>query len=139
MLIAAAEVLRNAVFKRLCLTNIYNNPVFILHNIYSGCKRQAVCLTTSLAAKSDLWFHVKNLPGSHVIVFSHGGEVSDETILKAARLAALNSKAAASSNTAVDYTPVKYVKKPNGAKPGMVIYTANKTVYVTPDKGGLTE
>lgn len=96
-------------------------------------------LTTSLAAKSDLWFHVKNLPGSHVIVFSHGGEVSDETILKAARLAALNSKAAASSNTAVDYTPVKYVKKPNGAKPGMVIYTANKTVYVTPDKGGPTE
>ena len=86
-----------------------------------------------------MWFHVKNLPGSHVIVFSHGGEVSDETILKAARLAALNSKAAASSNTAVDYTPVKYVKKPNGAKPGMVIYTANKTVYVTPDKGGLTE
>lgn len=93
-------------------------------------------LTTSLAAKNDLWFHVKNIPGSHVIVFSHGNEVSDRTVLQAARLAAQNSKAADSSNTAVDYTPVKYVKKPNGAKPGMVIYTTNKTVYVTPDTRG---
>jgi len=90
-------------------------------------------ITCKLAAKNDLWFHVKNIPGSHVVVFSGGEEISEETIEFAARLAAKNSKAAASSNVPVDYTPVKYVKKPNGAKPGMVIYTTNKTIFVTPE------
>ena len=89
-------------------------------------------LTTVLANKNDLWFHVKNIAGSHVLVLCGGNDVSDETILQAASLAAFNSKAASSSNVAVDYTPVKFVKKPNGAKAGMVIYTTNKTVYVTP-------
>lgn len=92
-------------------------------------------LTTSLANKNDLWFHVKNSAGSHVIVFCDGKAVSEETVLQAAILAAENSKAAGSSNVPVDYTPVKYVKKPRGAKPGMVIYTTNKTVYVTPKEG----
>ena len=87
-------------------------------------------LTTRLASKSDLWFHTKDIPGSHVIVMCNGKPVSDETILLAARLAAKNSKAAASSKVPVDYTPVKFVKKPNGAKAGMVIYTTNKTVFV---------
>lgn len=94
--------------------------------------RQNDYLTTVLASKLDLWFHVKNIAGSHVIVFCNGKEVCGQTVLQAATLAAENSKASASSNVAVDYTPVKYVKKPNGAKPGMVIYTTNKTVYVTP-------
>lgn len=94
--------------------------------------RQNDYLTTVLAAKNDLWFHVKNIPGSHVIVMCKGAPVSEETVLKAAALAAANSKAASSSQVPVDYTPVKYVKKPNGAKPGMVIYTTNKTVFVTP-------
>ncbi len=89
-------------------------------------------LTTVMASKNDLWFHVKNIPGSHVIVMCKGEEVSEETVLQAALLAAQNSKASNSSNVAVDYTPIKYVKKPNGAKPGMVIYTTNKTIYVTP-------
>lgn len=89
-------------------------------------------ITTVLASKGDLWFHVKNIAGSHVVVFCDGKEVSDQTILQAATLAATNSKAQNSSNVAVDYTPIKYVKKPNGAKAGMVIYTTNKTVYVTP-------
>lgn len=89
-------------------------------------------ITTVLASKNDLWFHVKNIPGSHVVVFCKGQELSEQTIMLAATLAAENSKACASSNVAVDYTPIKYVKKPNGAKPGMVIYTTNKTVYVTP-------
>ena len=96
--------------------------------------RQNDYLTTALAAKNDLWFHAKNIPGSHVIVMCRGGEVSEETIMKAAALAAANSKAADSSQVPVDYTPVKFVKKPNGAKPGMVIYTTNKTVFVTPKK-----
>ena len=95
--------------------------------------RQNDYLTTVLAAKNDLWFHVKNIPGSHVILMCRGGEVSDATLMKAAALAAANSKAADSSQVPVDYTPVKFVKKPNGAKPGMVIYTTNKTVFVTPE------
>ena len=94
--------------------------------------RQNDYLTTVLANKGDLWFHTKNIPGSHVIVFCEGQDVSDETILKAATLAALNSKAQNSTQVPVDYTPVKFVKKPNGAKPGMVIYTTNKTVYINP-------
>ncbi len=91
-------------------------------------------LTTRLADKNDLWFHTKNIAGSHVLVLCQGREVSDETLIFAAELAAANSKAAHSSNVAVDYTPVKYVKKPNGAKAGMVIYTTNKTVFVTPKR-----
>lgn len=94
--------------------------------------RQNDIITTSLAAKNDLWFHVKNIPGSHVVVFCGGRDVSDETVLQAARLAAENSKAASSSSVPVDYTPVRFVKKPSGAKPGMVIYTTNKTIFVTP-------
>ena len=95
--------------------------------------RQNDYLTTTLASKNDMWFHTKNIPGSHVIVFCSGQPLSDETVLYAACLAAVNSKAADSANVPVDYTPVKYVKKPSGAKPGMVIYTTNKTVFVTPE------
>lgn len=90
-------------------------------------------LTTRLASKNDLWFHTKDIPGSHVIVMCEGKEVSDQTILQAATLAAKNSKAKDSSQVPVDYTPVKFVKKPNGAKAGMVIYTTNKTVYINPE------
>ena len=91
-------------------------------------------LTTRLASKSDLWFHTKNIPGSHVVVFCDGKEVSDETVMRAALLAAKNSKAATSSKVPVDYTQIKNVKKPGGAKPGMVIYTTNKTIFVNPSK-----
>lgn len=96
--------------------------------------RQNDLLTLNLASKNDLWFHTKNIPGSHVILFSGGADVTDDDILFAALLAAQNSKAAASSNVPVDYTPVKYVKKPSGAKPGMVIYSTNKTIFVSPVK-----
>ena len=89
-------------------------------------------ITTKLSSKGDMWFHTKNIHGSHVVVMCDGKQISDETILFAARLAAKNSKAAASSSVPVDYTPIKYVKKPAGAKPGMVIYTTNKTVFVDP-------
>ncbi|MCQ2451376.1 MAG: NFACT family protein, partial [Clostridia bacterium] len=89
-------------------------------------------ITTKMAAKNDMWFHTKNIHGSHVVVFCEGKDLSDETVIFAATLAAKNSKAAASSKVPVDYTMVKNVKKPAGAKPGMVIYKANKTVFVTP-------
>lgn len=90
-------------------------------------------ITCTLASKGDMWFHTKNIHGSHVVVFCGGAPISDETILFAARLAAKNSKAASSGNVPVDYTPIKYVKKPSGAKAGMVIYTTNKTIFVTPE------
>ena len=93
-------------------------------------------ITCELASKGDVWFHTKNIHGSHVVVMCGGAEISQETIVLAASLAAKNSKAANSSNVPVDYTPIKYVKKPNGAKAGMVIYTTNKTVFVDPYKEG---
>lgn len=89
-------------------------------------------ITCTLAAKGDMWFHTKNIHGSHVVVLCGGAELSDDTVIFAASLAAKNSKASNSSNVPVDYTPIKYVKKPNGAKAGMVIYTTNKTVFVDP-------
>lgn len=95
-------------------------------------------ITTKTAAKSDMWFHVKNIPGSHVVVCCNGEPLSEETIISAAKIAAYYSKASTSSQVPVDYTPIKYVKKPNGAKPGMVIYTTNQTVFVTPDVNAFT-
>jgi predicted ribosome quality control (RQC) complex YloA/Tae2 family protein len=89
-------------------------------------------LTTKLADKTDIWLHTKNITGSHVIIRTNGEVPPDETILYAARLAAFHSKAKNSSQVPVDYVNVKYVKKPAGAKPGMVIFTNNKTLYVTP-------
>ena len=89
-------------------------------------------LTLRLADNEDLWFHTKNIPGSHVLLKCAGKKVEDKEILEAATLAAYYSKARMSSNVPVDYTIKKHVKKPSGAKPGMVIYETNKTVYVTP-------
>ncbi len=87
-------------------------------------------LTFKTAKGDDLWLHTKDIPGAHVIVFAAGKEIPDSTILEAARIAAQNSKAKGSTRIPVDYTKVKYVKKPSGAKPGMVIFTNNKTVIV---------
>lgn len=89
-------------------------------------------LTLRLADNEDLWFHTKDIPGSHVLIKSAGMTVTDEELIEAAILAAYYSKARMSSNVPVDYTMRKNVKKPSGAKPGMVIYEKNKTIYVTP-------
>ena len=90
-------------------------------------------LTLKTARGRDVWFHVKDMPGSHTVVFTNGAEPPEQTLLEAAMLAAFYSKAANSAQVPVDYTLVKYVHKPSGAKPGMVIYEHQKTVYVTPD------
>lgn len=96
--------------------------------------KQNDLLTLKMAKKDDLWFHTKNIPGSHVIIRrKHGQEIPFTTIEAAAQLAAYHSKARASSQVPVDYTLAGQVKKPNGAKPGMVIYFEQKTLYVTPD------
>ena len=89
-------------------------------------------LTLKIANKNDMWLHTKDIHGSHTVVFAEGREISDTAILEAAQLAAYYSKARESSQVPVDYTLVRYVSKPSGARPGMVIYVNNKTVYVTP-------
>ncbi len=90
-------------------------------------------LTLKTARGRDVWFHVKDIPGSHTVVFTEGAEPPETTLRQAAVLAATHSKAASSSQVPVDYTLVRHVHKPSGAKPGMVIYDHQKTVYVTPD------
>ena len=93
-------------------------------------------VTTKLAARSDWWFHVKNQPGSHVLLQCAGAEdePSELDFTQAAEIAACYSKAAEGAMVPVDYTLVRHVKKPSGSKPGFVIYTTNWTAYVTPDK-----
>jgi len=94
--------------------------------------RQNDKLTLKDANNHDLWLHVKNIPGSHTIIVSDHKTITDRAILEAAQIAAYYSRAKDSSQVPVDYTFVRYVSKPQGAKPGMVIYVKNKTVYVTP-------
>ena len=95
--------------------------------------RQNDFLTLKFANKRDLWLHTQKIHGCHVIVDTTAGDPDNQTILEAATVAATYSKAALGYNVPVDYCPVKQVKKPNGAKPGMVIYENYKTLYVTPD------
>ncbi|MBQ8506898.1 MAG: NFACT family protein [Clostridia bacterium] len=87
---------------------------------------------TSSADLNEIWLHAKDMPGSHVIIV--GENPDDETIIFAAKIAAAFSKGANSSNVPVDYTKRRYVKKPSGSKPGFVIYTNQKTLYVNPEK-----
>ncbi|KJY56556.1 Rqc2 family fibronectin-binding protein [Lactobacillus melliventris] len=89
-------------------------------------------LTLKKANKTDIWFHVKNIPGSHVILQS--AEATDEDIRETAEIAAYFSKAKNSAHVQVDYVQDKRVKKPNGAKPGFVIYTGQNSIEVTPEK-----
>ncbi len=89
-------------------------------------------LTLKTAKKSDYWLHAKNIPGSHVIIKSD--DPSDETITQAAELAAYFSKYRQSAQVPVDIVQVRHIRKPNGAKPGFVIYENQKTVYVTPEE-----
>jgi len=89
-------------------------------------------LTNKLAARDEIWLHTKDIPGSHVVIRSK--TPSENTIIEAAKLAAYFSKARSSSSVPVDFTQVRHVKKPNGAKPGFVIYDNQQTVYVTPDE-----
>lgn len=89
-------------------------------------------LTLRTARKTDIWLHAKDIPGSHVII--KDTDPSDETLSEAANLAAYYSKYRLSAQVPVDYVQVKHVHKPNGAKPGYVIYENQKTIFVTPDE-----
>ena len=97
--------------------------------------RQNDYITLRVANDNDYWFHTKDIHGSHVILRCNGDMPKMDTIIKCAKIAAYYSKAKFSSNVPVDYTLVKYVKKPNGSVPGYVIYTNQKTVNVEPSSG----
>ena len=106
--------------------NIDNFDVYVGKN-----NKENDWLTFTFANKNDIWLHTKDIQGSHVILKNSGQNVSDDILVKCAKLAVEHSKAKFSSNVPVDYCKVQYVKKPNGAKPGMVIFTNNKTISVT--------
>lgn len=89
-------------------------------------------VTFKVAARDHLWLHTKDIPGSHVVI--HNASPDEETIREAAILAAYFSKARESSSVPIDYTAIRHVKKPAGAKPGFVIYFEQQTIYVTPDE-----
>jgi len=89
-------------------------------------------VTNRLASSNDTWLHTKDIPGSHVVIRS--SEYGDATLQEAAQLAAYYSQAKESSSVPVDYTLIRHVRKPNGAKPGFVIYDNQKTLFVTPDE-----
>jgi predicted ribosome quality control (RQC) complex YloA/Tae2 family protein len=90
-------------------------------------------LTLKTADPKDLWLHTKNIPGSHVILKTNGKTLTDDVVVTAAKIAAKHSKASGGTNVPVDCVEVRFVKKPAGSKPGKVIFTHNKTLYVTPD------
>lgn len=96
-------------------------------------------ITFKTASKNDLWFHVKDVPGSHTVLLLNGAEPSDADVLEAAELAARNSSAAGQTRVCVDYTRVKNVKKPSGAKPGFVIYTEYRQLNVSAEEPAVSQ
>ncbi len=89
-------------------------------------------LTLKTAKNYDLWFHTKDIPGSHTVISTQGEAPDDDTVLYAAQLAAYHSRARDGGKVPVDFTLIKYVSKPQGAKPGMVIYKNQRTLFVKP-------
>ncbi len=96
--------------------------------------RQNDELTMKQSAKDDIWLHTLKIPGSHTVIRTEGREVPEKTFEQAAIIAATHSKARQSGQVAVDFTKIRYVTKPNGSKPGFVIYTHQTTVFVKPDE-----
>lgn len=90
-------------------------------------------LTTKAAGRGDIWLHTQRIHGSHVILWTEGGEADAQSLTEAAILAAYFSQGKEGKKVPVDYTPVKFVKKPAGARPGMVVYTTYQTAVVDPD------
>lgn len=142
------EICESGMFKRKEKSNVKKNKTNKrkVHNEYEPIiytvdgftlyvgknNKQNDYISTKLGKNEDYWFHTKDIRGSHCLLKCNGQTVEEHTILACAEIAAFHSKAKLSSNVPVDYCLMKYVKKPNGSKPGMVIYTNNKTLYVTP-------
>jgi predicted ribosome quality control (RQC) complex YloA/Tae2 family protein len=111
----------------LCYTSSEGIPIYVGKN-----NTQNDFLTNKTAGPNETWLHTKDIPGSHVVI--RAAEFNDQTLEEAAMLAAHYSQARSSSHVPVDYTLVKHVKKPSGAKPGFVIYDHQKTLFITPDE-----
>lgn len=103
-------------------------PVFVGKN-----NKQNDYLTNRKAQNNHLWFHTKDIPGSHVVIAHNAAEITEDDILEAAMLAAFHSKAGQSAGVPVDYTEIKHVKNIPGTKPGFVTYSEQSTVLVDPD------
>lgn len=116
----------------LCYTSSEGLAIYVGKN-----NTQNDFLTNKVAGPNDTWLHTKDIPGSHVVI--RGTEFKDSTLEEAAMLAASFSQAKSSSMVPVDYTLVRHVKKPSGAKPGFVIYDHQKTLFITPDEGRLKQ
>lgn len=129
-----SNIKKNKINKR----KVYDEYQPITYNVdgftlYVGKNnKQNDYITTKLGKNEDLWFHTKDIRGSHVLLKCNGSKVNEHTIISCAEITAFHSKAKLSSNVPVDYCFIKNVKKPSGSKPGMVIYTNNKTLYVHP-------
>ncbi|SDW59206.1 NFACT family protein [Paenibacillus sp. CF384] len=116
----------------LCYTSSEGVAIYVGKN-----NTQNDFLTNKTAAPNDTWLHTKDIPGSHVVI--RGTGFNDQTLEEAAMLAAHFSQAKSSSSVPVDYTLIRHVKKPSGAKPGYVIYDHQKTLFITPDEQRLKE
>ncbi|WP_438446745.1 Rqc2 family fibronectin-binding protein [Gorillibacterium sp. sgz5001074] len=110
-----------------CFTSSEGIPIYVGKN-----NTQNEYLTNRLAQASDTWLHTKDIPGSHVVIRS--ATYGDATLNEASQLAAYYSQAKSSSQVPVDYTLIRHVRKPSGAKPGFVIYDHQKTLFITPDE-----
>lgn len=109
-----------------CYTSSENIPIYVGKN-----NMQNEYVTNRLAKPNDTWLHTKDIPGSHVVIRSE--QFGNATLEEAAQLAAYFSQAKHSSQVPVDYTLIRHVRKPNGAKPGFVVYERQKTLFITPD------
>ncbi|MBB3110477.1 putative ribosome quality control (RQC) complex YloA/Tae2 family protein [Paenibacillus phyllosphaerae] len=118
---------KNARPSLLCYTSSEGIAIYVGKN-----NTQNDYLTNKTAGPNETWLHTKDIPGSHVVI--RATEFGDATLEEAAMLAAHYSQARSSSLVPVDYTLIRYVKKPSGAKPGFVIYDHQKTLFITPDE-----
>lgn len=122
--------MKQAPLKPLRFTSTEGYPIYVGRN-----NKQNEQLSLKSAHKNDIWLHVQKFHGAHVIIACEGAEVADDTITEAAMLAAWFSEARESVNVPVDVTPARFLRKPKGGKPGMVIYDRYRTVFVSPEEG----
>ena len=122
--------MKQAPLKPLRFVSTEGYPIYVGRN-----NKQNEQLSLKSAHKNDIWLHVQKFHGAHVVIACEGAEVTDDTITEAAMLAAWFSEAKESVNVPVDVTPVRFLRKPKGGKPGMVIYDRYRTVFVSPEEG----
>ena len=129
------EILKKKASKKAKKESQISQPRKYVYNgftIYVGKNNRQNDELVRKASDSDIWLHVQGMPGAHVVIKTNGKSVDEDTLHYAAKLAAMYSKGKYSTNVPVDYTFIKYVKKPKGFKPGLVLYSNFKTIFVDP-------